>query len=553
MHQIAALIAGIRGADNGTASIYRRGTSTPVTCYVDFEGTSTFNGGSVPLDAYGSAIVFVNEVVRVVARNASGATVREWVAGDAATAVELRSLSATGAAYSGGALAPGNPTTVKAWADSWLTSAGAPDFQVFMNGAAVDLQTALSGVAGLRYYVVTDDAYGASGDGVTNDVGAVQAAINAANAAGGGIVFFPPGTFLINGTLTSYASVSFLGYSNALSVVKVQSASASLMTGAAPASISNLLITMAGVYSGQLLSFTGPANGFMQMSGLIMEGTGGSFFGNFQGTLLNVTGLFTASIRDCYLGVGLNGALTTGVDLSVDIRGCSFICNDSIGVAAASLISARDVFMDSVDVTFSGAGGGLRKMVDAFSVDSSGLKVDVTGGYTLIVFFTADINAELYERGTMVREVVGVTNVVMYSGFPTSAAATALFSGVQLGSRVHRTNYANANADPVTITADQARHVVARVTSTAGWTGNCDVNVNMAVPGDDLIVSFWNDTGAPVTFVWGANVSIAAATTFAVAANSFRTFHMVCSSDYPTSSVREWFLVSSTAGAEVVE
>jgi len=44
--------------------------------------------------------------------------------------------------------------------------------------------------------------YGATGDGVTNDGTAIAAAITAAKAAGGGIVFLPAGTYLITATLT---------------------------------------------------------------------------------------------------------------------------------------------------------------------------------------------------------------------------------------------------------------------------------------------------------------------------------------------------------------
>lgn len=40
--------------------------------------------------------------------------------------------------------------------------------------------------------------YGAIGDGTTNDVAAIQAAINAASSAGGGSVFLPTGTYLVN-------------------------------------------------------------------------------------------------------------------------------------------------------------------------------------------------------------------------------------------------------------------------------------------------------------------------------------------------------------------
>lgn len=44
-------------------------------------------------------------------------------------------------------------------------------------------------------------AYGATGQGKADDTSAIQRAIDAATAANGGIVFFPEGTYLVNGTL----------------------------------------------------------------------------------------------------------------------------------------------------------------------------------------------------------------------------------------------------------------------------------------------------------------------------------------------------------------
>lgn len=43
--------------------------------------------------------------------------------------------------------------------------------------------------------------YGARGDGITDDTGAVREAINAAKAAGGGIVYFPSGVYLIRSVI----------------------------------------------------------------------------------------------------------------------------------------------------------------------------------------------------------------------------------------------------------------------------------------------------------------------------------------------------------------
>src|SRR6266699_2413418 len=50
------------------------------------------------------------------------------------------------------------------------------------------------------YYNVLQ--YNADNTGTTDTTTAIQNAINAAQAAGGGTVYFPPGTYLISSTLT---------------------------------------------------------------------------------------------------------------------------------------------------------------------------------------------------------------------------------------------------------------------------------------------------------------------------------------------------------------
>lgn len=53
--------------------------------------------------------------------------------------------------------------------------------------------------------------YGAKGDGITDDAAAIQAAIEAASAAGGGTVTFPAGTFLLGSSLVLRRAVSIRG------------------------------------------------------------------------------------------------------------------------------------------------------------------------------------------------------------------------------------------------------------------------------------------------------------------------------------------------------
>src|SRR5690349_7965951 len=62
---------------------------------------------------------------------------------------------------------------------------------------------------------VVDSAYGAVADGVTDDGPAIQLAVNAANTAGGGTVFFPKGTYAIKTEITVYPNITYAGVKHA--------------------------------------------------------------------------------------------------------------------------------------------------------------------------------------------------------------------------------------------------------------------------------------------------------------------------------------------------
>ena len=53
--------------------------------------------------------------------------------------------------------------------------------------------------------------YGAKGDGTPGDFGAILAARDALNAAGGGVLFFPPGTYVVHHTIELGANTTVLG------------------------------------------------------------------------------------------------------------------------------------------------------------------------------------------------------------------------------------------------------------------------------------------------------------------------------------------------------
>jgi len=59
--------------------------------------------------------------------------------------------------------------------------------------------------------VVNVKGFGAKGDGVTDDHDAIESAINAVAAAGGGIVYFPKGNYLTSSQITLKSGMSLLG------------------------------------------------------------------------------------------------------------------------------------------------------------------------------------------------------------------------------------------------------------------------------------------------------------------------------------------------------
>jgi hypothetical protein len=101
-------------------------------------------------------------------------------------------------------------TTIPKWAPATTYAAG----QQIVSPAG-DVVTAIAGhTSGASFtpgnwaysrfsdYFFNVKSYGAKGDGVTDDGAAAQTAIDAAAAAGSGVVFFPRGTFVVNSPLT---------------------------------------------------------------------------------------------------------------------------------------------------------------------------------------------------------------------------------------------------------------------------------------------------------------------------------------------------------------
>lgn len=195
MHLISALASGIRGAENGTVRVYRNRTTTPAMWYSDSEGIVPVNSGlPIPLDSWGSAIVYVDQVVDIYAYNAQGTLVRSFSDVVGAGAIRIESEAFTGTDVNG-QTGTEKPVSLATVLDRWLVSGGAADWQALVAGENIELKEVLTGLAGLVINVKAAP-YNAVGDNTVNDAGAFQAALDAQELTGYPIVV-PAGNYRI--------------------------------------------------------------------------------------------------------------------------------------------------------------------------------------------------------------------------------------------------------------------------------------------------------------------------------------------------------------------
>ena len=299
MHVIHELICGIRGAESGTVDLYRRGTSTRVIYYTSFEG----DGGTTPsaalnLDTNGGGEFYVNETVDVVVRDSSGTEVRRFTSAPAASAVEVISPSFTGTDYDSAASGVSKPLSLKDVLDLWATNAGAPDWKVDIGGTDTSLADAFATV-GSAFINVKASTYGAVGNGVANDTSAIQAALDAAQTAGGGTVYFPKGTYLVSSALTVHALVSLQGDGPGASIIQSSGGS----------STSILVFSVSATYPAFIRG--------LQLKYVSSISTG-NIVQAHSGNIIR--------IDDCYIG----NSLTQGRCISIDAAGTVVTVTNSV-------------------------------------------------------------------------------------------------------------------------------------------------------------------------------------------------------------------------------
>lgn len=450
MHLVAPLISGVRNAENGTAEIYIRGTNTLQAYYSDFEGTTTVAGGIATLDAYGRAAVYVDRLVRVVVKDSAGATVVTFVAGAAAEAVEVTNTAFTGTDYSGAPTAVGKPTTVDAVLSAWLTSAGSfgTDFGVTQNGARVSLSTLASQVA-LNYFNVK--AYGAIGDGTTDDTTAINSAKTAAVAVGGGIIYFPPGTYRYTANLTIQSGISLLGAGIGVSTLTADHASNGSLTIASSTyrrSISGLTIAAKQTNSGDIIILaTGSKLSITQCS----LGSSLNTANSIRCLAAVVTDLY---VEDCLFPNVISNAISLGSSnvTACRINRCIFTMAATTTIASAGVVESINLTVTNCTFNNAACTAGTYYCVSRYADTSLDLIVQNcsfsnAGGATVTGIYafgnTGSIN--LWENGNRFG-----SSITAIAG---PSAATATDYKVYFGSRVGRVIQITNNTTPLDITA----------------------------------------------------------------------------------------------------
>jgi hypothetical protein len=555
MHLLAPLAAGMAGAESGTVDVYARGTSTPITLYTDFEGTVT-TANPATLDANGRAKLYVAEYARCLVKTPGGATVIDFVDGKDANAVELRSASIIGNAYSGGAAAAGNPISVEAAFNKLITSFGSTDFNVLLASVSVTLQSALGALWRARVFDVKQ--YGALGDGATNDLAAINAAASAANAAGGGIVFFPPGTYQISAGLTMFSTIEYVGVGSALSIIRAASDFVVFSGATMPTAVRKLGLAKSGSMSTWLV-YSSTGRVLFAECAFASSNTGASY-----AFTINAAGKVT--MVGCTMAVALGGGVVWQVTSGgeVTLNGCvatitatgvrTFSVSGNVGALSRLILTETTVDYSSI-----GSGG-----ITSFGVDAGDYSVvkvvgctfkpdpDATGE-TAAISATGSTECYIHESNNDFSGHYAMLASYLTQG-PYRVAGYGPSATRFLGTREVASLAANnPNGSPITVHFAHVRTSIIRTTSGAG-TRLIDAGSSMGVTGDrgssngsTAVLAVHNDTGASITYQW-SNGFASTGSTFAVAANSVRTFSFVWISERV-----EWYLVSDAAGAETAE
>lgn len=511
---VVPLITGFSDAASGTAEFYTQGTSTISTLvYSDVDGQTAVS--THPLNASGRLLRFVEEPVDVVIKNAAGATVATFPVITDARTVRLESTAFTGSNPNGnGQTIAGGKTTLHSGLALYRESLGTDDGYVLVNGTEYLIKNALGSAGAVFFNVKT--GYGAQGDDTNDDTSAIQAAVNAAQNNGGGIVFFPPGTYKISGSITVTSnSIALMGASNGTVTLKQYTTGLTngwVYLSSSFASMTNIRIAASNAaHTGSCVE-VGPNT----VSNVYIEACR---LGGHAGACVKTVGLgvdVTATLNACRLTVSSASGLwcdSSSGNSNVLFTGCSLEST----VVVAGLLKAGVFLMTGCVIRMNSTTAGTIVMEG-----SSSASLVAAGCF----FLAGNTSGTSYINATSGSAEVILTGCRLSNGSGGALALTqgsgpVVESGCTIGSttidptlpNASLTYSANRNFRTTATTVAGVGHTPTTAARFHNVTHSSGAGMAFANPtgnapvGTELAIIYRNNTGGAITPTWGTAYS----------------------------------------------
>lgn len=227
-------------------------------------------------------------------------------------------------------------------------------------------------------------AYGAVGDGVTDDLGAIQAAVSAAEAAGGGMVFLPSGSYYVSAFFTMDSPNVTLYGAGASSRIIAATGSGAFVCKTSAANLKIKDIAFVGGVSTELAAanecismLSGTEN--IEISGCLFTGTDATHGFNVQ--IRGHSGCINPRIVNNHFErvIGTNSGYGYGIQIASVAGG---VIEGNVGIQSTTQ-GRHHVYLSAtcsdIAVAANRFKGGVSAMITCYSATTAGKRLAITG------------------------------------------------------------------------------------------------------------------------------------------------------------------------------